>query len=757
MKKRESKIQYTMLAIGLVFMMGSFHYGLSQDIRWLRVGQLQAYIIDYGAEPGTAVNTFSWPAQYGDNQYTSRSKTLWIGAANFHDPVENKNKVAKVVGAGPLYDNVNQPGMIFSQSIKLIGRSKSPTVVVDNVFAADNQQYDQLDEEDPNLPCDRMVVVKFNTSIGISVTKKVMAFTQQNHDSYYIHDYVFKNTGIYNAAGDVYPQTLHGVWLHFGFRYAFSGVTTTGWGSTWGSFDSEWGSSSNMTDFGRTYRTLPADGLGTDSLRGCYAYYSPNKARMGMGLTYYDQDWGCPNQLGGGVGINGVLGSAKYAGTVTLFASAGPNNFANDDPAQPATSSYFNTDNPGVELTPYSQYDDVIMQARYTIMSEGHLAQSMEQAVGTQFVGDFWTANQSGRYGGLQGQGYGPYTLAPGDSVHIVYAEGANGISWEKCREVGAVWYEYYKGTSTPSLILPSGGTAATYTDYTKAWVQTGKDSLLQVFRRARDNYRSGYNIPRPPDPPSRFTVSSGGEKIALTWNPPSSSPTPVAGYVIYRSESNVKGYLTIYKKVFECPASVTQWDDTTCHSGFKYFYYIQSKDDGSRNDIQPGVPLFSSLFYTLPSKPAYLLRPPGNVMPQVRVVPNPYDIRSRKYQFADRETGLTGGIDQISFYDIPPVCKIKIFSENGTLIREIDHTNTAGSERWDSKTSSGQLVVSGIYILYVIATEDYYAKEDKIAKWDITDEHKKLLFHKGDKIYSKGQKIFSAGQSATRKFVVIR
>ena len=110
-------------------------------------------------------------------------------------------------------------------------------------------------------------------------------------------------------------------------------------------------------------------------------------------------------------------------------------------------------------------------------------------------------------------------------------------------------------------------------------------------------------------------------------------------------------------------------------------------------------------------------------------------------------------------------MCTIKIFTENGTLIRTIDHTNGAGDEKWDSKTSSGQLVVSGIYLVYIVVTQDVYATEDKIAKYDILDEKLNVLYHgpntgnnfQGDLIYHKGDKIFNAGQSTIRKFVVIR
>jgi hypothetical protein len=84
-----------------------------------------------------------------------------------------------------------------------------------------------------------------------------------------------------------------------------------------------------------------------------------------------------------------------------------------------------------------------------------------------------------------------------------------------------------------------------------------------------------------------------------------------------------------------------------------------------------------------------------------VRVVPNPYDIRSRLFQF-----GTKSQYDRIAFYGLPPTCKLMIFTESGERIWQKDHTTSTGDELWDSTTSSGQIVASGIYILYVEAPD---------------------------------------------------
>jgi len=218
---------------------------------------------------------------------------------------------------------------------------------------------------------------------------------------------------------------------------------------------------------------------------------------------------------------------------------------------------------------------------------------------------------------------------------------------------------------------------------------------------------------------------------------------------VIYRSRGNVLDWHTVYEKLYETSADVSQYDDTSAVRGFEYYYYIQTKDDGTQI---AGKTLYSSPFWTITNVPATLQRPAGDFLYEVRVVPNPYDIRARKHQFGDKSQ-----YDQIAFYGIPPICKLKIFTERGDLIWEKDHTSGTGDERWNSETSSGQIVSSGIYILYVEVTEDTYASQDQIARYDIYDNHLKLMYHTGDLMFSQGQKMFSKGESTYRKFVIIR
>jgi hypothetical protein len=807
------EIQFKPLRLLIVLFLAAagLNTAVAQEQRWIRIGESQCFFKDYGSEVELQPNNFLiWPALYGDDQHTTRAKGIWIGATSFNDPVEGKIKTVKVIGSGPrLSDNIYS--MVFPKPIKLVGRYYHPTVVVDDQVGTSNILYDELDSLSENLPCDRMIISGLNTSMGVSVTRKILAFTHQDHDNYFIYEYIFKNTGIFNENEDVQEQDLHDFWIYFTYRYAFAGVTTAGTGSnsTWGSFDAEWGSSNLLHNFGPGTPNVHPD---YPDMRGFYAWYGPTGGGWGHTLTP-EEDWGCPDHE-----ETGVLGSAKYTGVVTLFASKSPETYGTDDPAQPATTAYTGSDGTPTEAA-VSQYNESFMQMRYHMMTEGHLDHSQSEAFFTAFGNDGYVTdwNDSNPYrdtntqgGSSQGQGFGPYTLGFGDSIRIVFAEGVSGLSWESCREVGANWYAYFRDLPTkPELVMPDGSIAtdqneygySSFNAYKRAWCDTGADSIMETLNHALSMYsylyENGEEIPQAPPAPSEFTVQSGGDRIRLTWANNAVGTEGFDGYVIYRSEGSVKDYRTVYKKVkqFDGPDAPHEWDDTTPVRGFDYYYAIQSKTDGSNNN---GVPLYSSLFLTLTSVPAQLQRPAIPVTPVapdadstswksmsskgawisgfiynkydavsytgliyvcvdavsgdsamitpnlnvvqwklttskgewisgsgyraydvvsyngltyvclvtipsgkgldlVRVVPNPYDMRARAVQY-----GEDFQYDRISFFGLPPICTLKIFTERGDLIWEKYHDTSTGDEIWNSQTTYGQIIVSGIYILYV-------------------------------------------------------
>jgi hypothetical protein len=699
------------------------------ELRWVRIGSLHSFYSEQAGEveacrrsTGPVEDGMIWPAEYGDRQSSMAQRAMWLGCTDFYDTKLETTFPYKVVGVGPRSSPSDRPDQVMESELKLIGKSLHPVVIVDGLIATDNEFNDILDEDpDPNLPCDRMIVNIVNTSIGITVTRKIMAFSHPNHDNYFIYDFTFRNTGIIDRQGTIVQDSLTGCVFYFLYRYSFAGESVEDFNNRWSPWNASWGRNCvNQVIF------EDPDYPGT-TMRAHYAWYGPHSERS----VPLEDDWGLPNEE-----EDGVMAAARFAGCITLHADGSASNPL-DDSSQPMNTWYLGSDDRTTQS--YSQYDAILMADKYGEMRPqvdvpqrpGHPDQTHAEQVGDGAANEW--GDDAGGYS--QGQGFGPYNLAFGDSIHIVVAEGVSGISRAKNREVGGNWFEYYTRAGTPTLIMPDGSTTTDAAAYKKAWVLTCEDSILQTLRNAARMYQYLYEdgdaIADSPPPPDEFIVESGGDRIKLSWSNNAEDPDLYPhfdGYQIYRSEGTVMNPKTQYVKIFECNKAdaVNSYDDMTARRGFDYYYYIQTKSDGSDNDLHPGVPLVSSKFSTLTNTPANLRRIAGDELEDIRVVPNPYVKSVRKYQFGERSQ-----YDQIAFYGIPPYCEIKIYTERGDLIWEKVHDNGSGDELWNSLTTYGQVVASGVYIAYFKVIQDY------------TDPN-------------TGKQLFK-GQSTYRKFIVIR
>ena len=579
----------------------------------------------------------------------------------------------------------------------MIGRFDHPTVLVDGIPASDMVFDDVIEDVNPDQKADRILINKVRTSMGILMTRKIYAFSQQYNDNYFIYEFTFKNDGIVHIDGTTNPQDLTGVYFFWQYRYAVCremgayGLFVMPQSATWGH--------NTMND------VVGYDPAAGDPFRALFSWHGRHS---GSGFD----NIGAPN-----IDEDGRLLASQYIGVVTIHADASATD-KSDDSVQPRTTYYQGSDMPFQSGN--DQYNPAKMTDEYVnVIAAGDPALTHAAAVGDGFADQF--GQTSGGFS--QTHGYGPYDIPVGDSIRIVMAEGMNGLSRQMNIEVGGKWYR----EETP-YNLPGGGTTNDVDEYKDAWIFTGRDSIFQTFNRAIANYQSGFDIPLPPPPPDLFEVNSGGDRIQLSWSDNAESWPGFAGYRVYRA-INVPD--TTYEEIFACGAGtgnpvVNSYDDTQAARGFDYYYYVISFDDGSTNNVQSGVPLRSSRFYTQTNEPANLKRQAGTSLDSIRVVPNPFNIRLA------RDPQLGYGDDRILFLDIPPLCKIKIFTERGDLIKEIDHTDGSGDEAWDQVTSSRQIVVSGIYIAYFEVTEDY---DDP----------------------STGERLFTKGENAIRKFVIIR
>ncbi len=688
--------KYGIRKIVLIFMIPLFVSTLLADeTRWISIGMLQNWFSSGGCEIEVGrrhqipdqQDGFIYPALY-EMQDVQAAKGLWIGSKNYPDPLSGVTYDYKVVHCGPRI--LDESSEFMPQEFKLIGKFDHPAVFVDGTPASETYFRDAVDEIDPNLKADRMLYNKVNTSIGITLTRKVYGYSQGDHDEYFMYDFKLENTGIYDSDGNSHNETLTDMVLFLQYRWAMTSYACA-YGYYWTPQSATWGHNTVNEVLHNTFG---------DDYNAAYAFH-------GLHSKYQGNNIGGPNLGGGTKPANGFLGASQFPGVLVLHADQSPSDPSNDV-SQFDFASHFWSDH---DITqPNDQFNPAKMSTEYQFMTsdlpeidQTHAAKlGFEHNAGWQDAPFGGTENadeyQDAGGGGIsQGIGFGPYNLSPGDSIHIVVAECIGDISWEKKINVGYKWYK----EETP-YILPDGNETTDKNEYKDAWVFTGKDSLFRAFDRAEATWSAGLTVDPAPPPPETFEVNSGGDRISLEWANNAEEYDHFGGYRIYRQVGTAD---TTFELIHECGLGtgnelINLYEDRTAQRGFDYFYYVTAFDDGTVNTTIPGKTIESSLFWTRTIEPAYLRRLPGDNLENIRLVPNPFNIKARPFQFGQ------SGLDRLMFYNLPPKCKIRIYTERGDLIKTINHTDNSGDEAWDSVTSSRQMIVSGVYIAHIEVTE---------------------------------------------------
>ncbi len=640
------------------------------ETKWMSAGSLHNWYSAIGCEIEEGLERrqqygLRWPAiyQYQDMQ---AAKGLWIGAADFTDE-NGRNYDHKVVHVGP---RVSGGTEFFPMEFGLTNKIEPPVVTVDGVTSF-QLPVDSDVEPDNTLPYDRVITNVTNTQLGITMERKIYQFSQEYHDNYIIQEYTLTNTGNVDDDADIElpGQTLKDVYAFFQYRLAICQNTryVIGNGTGWGM--------NTMLDRTGT----PNDPLGSE-FRSVFAWHGKFPP-----FVTYDNVGGPIWQPDGTIYTSdadtvGRLGASQFVGVVTLHADASATD-STDDPTKPKMT-YRDSDHP---LTSNNDaFNAFKMSQEYDWMDDDnvvpyHAWKVEPQGNFTEPTGD----PAQGTSGGFSAAtSYGPYDLAPGESVKFVWAEAAAGLSRERNIEIGR---RFKSGQITAKE--------------KNEFVFQSRDSLFQTFRRAIANYNdgNGFTIPQPPRPPKSFTVTSGGDRISLAWEVYEEGDPQITGFEIYRAAGQ---YDSTYYMIHSAGASERSYDDLSPTRGVNYYYYIVTVGDPANNTGQgltpPGA-LRSSRYYTQTYDPANLKRPAGESLSDIRVVPNPYIISSNPQRLR-----FDGEPDKLAFFNIPGQCNIKIYTELGELIYELEHSDGSGDAYWNCVTSSNQIIVSGIYIAVI-------------------------------------------------------
>lgn len=665
--------------------------------RDIRIGSLQSMVSAYGSERAwnnTYYEGMRWPALY-PLQDNAVIQSASIACKEFTDASGKHWNAFGVPFSAPYVGTA-----IFPVKLYQTAKFDAPTVYVDgnnitSPYAAD------VDSLNPDQLADRIVTNVVNTALGVTMTRKYMAFSQQYHENYFIREYTFTNTGNtdYDDAIEL-NAPINGFRIAWAVRYS---VCREGANNI--DNPQQWGQHSWVTVRGEDY-PLHSNETITEA--------DPIKQWLRCGFTWAGQaSKNAFDNLGGPeIKKAGRLTAPQFAGIGVLHVDKSAGDPA-DDSNQPnilgwhaADTYYYGVDN--IFMQSAKQMDEMYaMMGGSPFGGLGAAHERFDEKYINSKPDPFTVHNDPG--GTLIWIGYGPFDLLPGQSIRFVEVEGISGLSRPLCEAIGKEWKKGYDTPAYPGpFTLPDGSTTNNKDAYKNAWFYTGKDSILLTFSRAKRNFDMGYQIPQPPLPPPLVEIKSGGDKITLIWTPsPSEADANFGGYRIYRSIGKPD---TTYTEIFACGKNtdhlqvVNFYEDRSAERQQAYYYYISAFNDGSNNTANLANPtgeLHSSMFYARTTEPAFLLRTAGESFKSIRVVPNPYNVAAAKKQYLFQQ-------EKLAFLDLPAYCTIKIYTESGELIRTIEHNDGSGDQPWDLLTSSRQTVVSGIYIAVFEVTKDF-------------------------------------------------
>ena len=463
---------------------------------------------------------------------------------------------------------------------------------------------------------EEIITAHWITSRGIEVKRVSRSWSYPAYADFIIFEYTCINSSQDNLT-DVY----------FGFPYlirpSYQDVVVQGF----------WGDNSNVDD----------EIVGFDEERNLlYAYdYQPSFETTWSYGNYWDK--------------RDELRTTGYAGFAPLYYDE-----TKDAAPQPATVFYAQVINNVQRLTLANQSESNI----YAILN-GDDTSLMDELVPGEVLSPFML------------EGFGPYDLAPGDSVKIVIVEAVNGLPQDWAVE----------------------GLAA------QSRLPAGLDSLKNTIDRARKLYENDY-VPEalaPPSPETEFFVLPSSQEIVVAWSPdvkdwinPLTGKNGLKMYRVYRSD---RSYIGPFKKLkdikvarktdrdrfFDADIGKWKYKDNTVQVGVGYFYAVTSIDSSGHE----------SGFTNVNEQALVTARTPAENALNVSVFPNPFRLVS----------GLptAGEESSIVFTNLPAVCTIRIYTVSGDLVRTLEHDNpNSGEEVWNQLTDSRQKTAAGIYLYTV-------------------------------------------------------
>jgi hypothetical protein len=553
-----------------------------------------------------------------------------------------------------------------------------------------------------DMPTDQMGVAVCKTSMGITVTERAYVF---DNAEFAIVEYTFKYTGTTgnldnNGQEITYSDSIKDCYVGIKFRPIIANKEVVANSSGWKEGTDDW------VDY-----IHEEDG---ELLRVVYGWDGD------AGQTYQlEDDEGDPLYFS-----SGLFTAERYPGMAVLHADKSTNDHT-DDPDLPRRfhTSYGGPDAHNI----LTMSRDLSFEDIYKILDEGPDSPSPFNWIQWKTAGtpgddsQFWYYNtphatDEKRINQMGTLGFGPYQFNNiGDSVQIVLCCAVGTIGWEKAIDLGAQWKIGSIDKGEKNRILRSGR------DSLFAKIKSIKEVFEPVFQTNNGFLWNTLNdIAEEIGSPLAWPDSSildpvvGGCRVR--WTPVENA----AAYRVYRREQvdfdiaepkKESAYKLIYQTGGENPGEGVEYSptidstvyiDRNVYSIFNYWYYITALND-------EGVESSHFILRTNPLPANNIL---GSIKPfeqeyinlnEVYVIPNPYHTQSLKlYNWPE---------DVLTFMGLPANCRIRIFSQNGTLVFNDHHQSKnlpASRYDWNMRSSMHQSIASGLYVYVIDRCKDF-------------------------------------------------
>ncbi len=557
------------ISLIIILVAGMVYSAIPSDTQtWIRVGSLNSQFQAWGAERGWNANLsryigLQWPSWYDktDNFVIDRQ---FMACKNFTgaDGVEVGYKSVK-------FSNGAGVSQITPQILVQTTRYPACAITVDGVEQVSEGEVISELHSATESPADRVVTNVVRTGMGVTMTRKVYAFSRLGHDNYNIIEYTFENTGNIDDDDSLEINgTIHDFYFGMMSRYCTSReayYVTNLRQASWGAH--QWVHHTPMTD--------------DPDLPYYYSWMGQAQTRD-ITLTY--DNIGVPVLPDEAPLDEARIRCPQFAGTAVLHSDQANDNEANDK-SKVRMGWYIGDDIPAEEA---DQQVWTLLNDNYQGLGQVDTAQDVYAGhkIADRLAPYSVIVNQS-TAGTNSYMSFGPYEIPYGESIKIVICEGVSGLSREKAKEVGQNWYKAYQGDPVDLLLPPSpvyrdpepvAAGADSMDIYKDMWVYTGKDSIIKTFYQAKNNYDSGFNIPLPPPPPLSFNINSQADRVVLEWADNPSTDPDFEGYRIYRAKDLPSAE---YQLIFECSMGdsniVNTYSDRDCELGYRYYYYVTS------------------------------------------------------------------------------------------------------------------------------------------------------------------------------------